>query len=104
MWSRRYGSSYRGGFRMKLKHLATIDWIVSIVFVVMMIPFLVPVYALQLMKKPFAWVLDWSDELHHRLCNWLARQADEVKDGTICEPHYLKNCTAKQLYKLYIED
>lgn len=42
---------------MKLKHLATIDYIVSTIFIVMMIPFWVPAYALQLLKKPFAWVL-----------------------------------------------
>ena len=86
---------------MKLKHLATIDWIVSTVFVIMMVPFWVPAYALQLLKKPFAWVLAWGEVLHHRICNWLARQADEVKDGRICNPHHLRNCTAKQLYNLY---
>lgn len=89
---------------MKLKHLATIDYIVSTVFVVMMIPFWVPGYALQLLKKSFVWALAWGDVLHHRLCNWLARQADEVKDGRICNPHYLRNCTAKQLYKLLLEE
>ena len=86
---------------MKLNPLAKIDYIVSTIFIVMMIPFWVPAYVLQLLKKPFTWVLAYGEVLHHRLCNWLARQADEVKDGRICNPHYLRNCTAKQLYNLY---
>ena len=89
---------------MKLKHLATIDYIISTVFVVVVSPVWLVVFVLGLLKRPFVWVLDWTSVLHHRVVNGLIKYADEVKDGTIANPHYIRNCTAKQLYHLLMEE
>lgn len=89
---------------MKLKHLAKIDYGISKVFVLLATPFWLSYTVLKLLTYPLQWLLDWVAVVHQRITNWLARQSDEVKDGTICNPHYLRNCTAKQLYKLYTKE
>ena len=89
---------------MKLKILSKIDYVISTVFVVVVSPVWLVAFVLGLLKKPFVFVLDWPSVMHHRVVNGLVKYADEVKDGTIANSYYIRNCTAKQLYHLLKEE
>lgn len=90
---------------MKLKTLSRINRAVVVVLAILLLPFAIVGDVLDWLIKPFAWVCgDMQSAIQKRVGNWLLLMADEVKDGKICNPHYLSHGTASWVYKLWIEE
>ena len=90
---------------MKLKTLSRINRVTTVIIGLLMLPFAVVHGLFYWLGRPFEWVYDdLLLTLRQRIGNRLLRMSDEVKDGKICNPHYLSHGTASWVYKLRIEE
>lgn len=87
---------------MKLKHLIIIDWIWTVIIGLVMLPFCFCSLTLRNLAKPFDFVSGNLAYFYKHTSNKMLQNADEVKNGTIANKHYLKCCTVKQVYNLWV--
>ena len=87
---------------MKLKYLSTIDWFCSFMLTALLSPIWISIFLLVIPKRLLSFVFDWITSLYIRFSKRWLKYADEVKDGTIANKHYLRNCTPKQLYNIWV--
>ena len=89
---------------MKLKTAAKIDKATVIIFVFLMFTLTLCVMIIDLTAKPFRWCIDQLDCLRFRVGNWLLRQSDKVKDGTIKNKRFIQTSTARYAYMVLIQE
>ena len=85
---------------MRLKTLSKINRVATVIIGCVMLPFAVVHLAFHYLGRPFEWVYsDLLATLRQRIGNRLLRMADEVKDGRICNSHYINHGTASWVYR-----
>ena len=87
---------------MKLKTLSKIDWACSACITIMLSPIWLSILFLTIPKRLLSFIYEWVTSLYIQFSNRLLKYADEVKDGTIANEHYLRCCTPKQLYNVWV--
>lgn len=81
---------------MKLKHLALIELIIRIFFIIIGLPFKAITQLLQWIQSPFIWVGNKFINIANIIGNRLLKVSNEVKNGTIKDKYVIKNYTAIQ--------
>lgn len=84
---------------MKLRHLSRIEKTIRIILVVVALPFSIVCHILDLISRPFSWVVEEIAIFGKWMGNKLLRCSDEVKDGTIKNQYCIREYTASFAWK-----
>lgn len=85
---------------MKLKHLSRIETTIRLILVVVVLPFSIVCHILDMISRPFRWVIEEIAIFMEFFGNKLLQCSDEVKDGTIKNQYYIRESTASFVWKL----
>lgn len=85
---------------MKLKTLSKIEKAVNTIIVILMLPFCICGAIIDMILKPFRWLIDELSYLRFKIGNKLLCISDEAKDGTIQNQSVFQSYTALETYKI----
>lgn len=85
---------------MKLKHLSRIETTIRLILVVIVLPFSIVCHILDMISRPFRWVIEEIAIFSKLVGNKLLQCSDEVKDGTIKNQSYIREYTASFVWEL----